>query len=92
MEKKLNSSFVTCKIVLFAILILHRFQYIVKNMTKFECLETNQYCLHENVKGRLNSGNACCHSVQCRLSFCLLSKSLEINLHKTIILRIVPWM
>jgi hypothetical protein len=35
---------------------------------------------------RLNSGNACCHSVQNLLSSHLLSKNLNIRIYKTIIL------
>jgi hypothetical protein len=36
---------------------------------------TNQNLIQEEVKRRLNSGNACYHSVQKLLSSCLLSKT-----------------
>jgi hypothetical protein len=38
---------------------------------------------------RLNSGNACRHSVQNLLSFRLLSRNINIKIHKTIILSAV---
>ena len=38
------------------------------------------------VKSRLNSGNACYHSVQKLLSSSLLSKNLKIKIFRTIIL------
>jgi len=36
---------------------------------------TNQNSIQEQIKSRLKSGNACCHSVQNLLSFSLLSKN-----------------
>jgi hypothetical protein len=38
---------------------------------------TNQNLIHEEIKSRLNSGNACYHSVQNLLSSHLLSKNLK---------------
>jgi hypothetical protein len=38
---------------------------------------------------RVNSGNACCHSVQKLLSSRLLSKNIKIRIHKTLILPVV---
>jgi len=61
-----------------------------ENVAKFICLETavrNQNRIHEEIKSRLNSGNACYHSLQNLLSSHLLSKNLKIN--KTIILPVV---
>jgi len=43
----------------------------------------------EEIKSRLRSGNACCHSVQNLLSSRLLSKNLKIKIHRTIILLVV---
>jgi hypothetical protein len=50
---------------------------------------TNQNCIIEEIKSRLNSGNACYHAVQDLLSSCLLSKNLKIKIYKIIILPIV---
>jgi len=38
---------------------------------------TNQNSIQEEIKSRMNSGNACCHSVQNLLSSTLLSKNLK---------------
>jgi hypothetical protein len=43
----------------------------------------------EEIRRRLNSGNACYHSVQSLLSSRLLSKILKIRIYKTIILPVV---
>jgi hypothetical protein len=45
--------------------------------------------IQEEIKGRLNSGNACYHSVQSLLSSHLLSKNFKIRIYKTIILPVV---
>jgi hypothetical protein len=45
--------------------------------------------LHEEIKSRLNSGNACYHAVQNLLSSRLLSRNVNIKIHKTIILFVV---
>jgi hypothetical protein len=42
--------------------------------------------IQEEIKRRLNSGNACYHSVQSLLSSRLLSRNLKIRIYKTIIL------
>jgi hypothetical protein len=44
---------------------------------------------HTQIKRRLNSGNACYHSVQNFLSSRLLYKNIKIRIHKTIILPVV---
>jgi hypothetical protein len=49
----------------------------------------DQNCMHEEIKSRLNSGNACYHSVQSLLSSCLLSRNLKVKIYKTIILPVV---
>jgi hypothetical protein len=43
----------------------------------------------EEIKSRLNLGNACYHSVQSLLSSCLLSRNIEVKIYKTIILPVV---
>jgi len=50
---------------------------------------TNQNSIQEEIKRRLKSGNACCHSVQNLVSFSLLSKNLRIEIYRTIILPVV---
>jgi hypothetical protein len=50
---------------------------------------TNQNLIQKEIKRRLNSGNACYHSVQILLSSRLLSKNLKIRINKTIILPMV---
>ncbi|PNF43171.1 hypothetical protein B7P43_G15655 [Cryptotermes secundus] len=52
---------------------------------------TNQNLIQEEIKRRLNSGNACYHSVQNLLSSRLLSKSIKNRIYKTIILHVVPY-
>jgi hypothetical protein len=47
---------------------------------------TNQNLVQEEIKRRLNYGNACYHSVQNLLSSRLLSKNVKVRIYKTIIL------
>jgi hypothetical protein len=47
---------------------------------------TDQNCIHEKIKSRLNSGNACYRSVQSLLSSRLLSGNVKVKIYKTIIL------
>jgi hypothetical protein len=50
---------------------------------------TNQNLIHEEIKRRMNSVNACYHSVQNLLSSSMLSKNVNIRISKTIILPVV---
>jgi hypothetical protein len=50
---------------------------------------TNQTDIHDEIKSRLNSGNACYYSVQNLLSSRLISKTLQIKMYKTVILLVV---
>ena len=52
---------------------------------------TDQNSIHEEIKSRLKSGNACYHSVQNLLSSSLLSKNVEIKIYRTIILSVVVY-
>jgi hypothetical protein len=48
----------------------------------------SQNSIHEGIKSRLKSGNACCHLGQ-NLSYSLLSKSVKIKIHRIITLPVV---
>jgi hypothetical protein len=50
---------------------------------------TDQNCVQEEIKSRLNSGNACYHSVQSLKSSRLLSRNVKVKIYKTIILPVV---
>jgi hypothetical protein len=50
---------------------------------------TDQNCVQEEIKSRLNSGNACYHSVQSLLSSRLLSRNVKVKIYKTLILPVV---
>jgi hypothetical protein len=50
---------------------------------------TDENCMIEEIKSRLNSGNACYHSVQSLLSSHLLSRNVKIKIYKTITLPVV---
>jgi hypothetical protein len=50
---------------------------------------TNKNHIHDEIKNRLNSGNACYYSIQNLLSSRLTSKNLKIKIYKTVILPVV---
>jgi hypothetical protein len=50
---------------------------------------TDQNCMQDEIKSRLNSGNACYHSVQSLLSSRLLSRNVKVKIYKTINLTVV---
>jgi hypothetical protein len=50
---------------------------------------TDQNCMHEEKKSRLNLGNACYHLVQSLLSSCLLSRNVKVKIYKITILPVV---
>jgi len=62
---------------------------MVKEFRYFETTVTNQNSIQEEIKSRLNSGNACYHSVQNLLSSSSLSKNLKIKIYKIIVLYIL---
>jgi hypothetical protein len=63
-----------------------------ENVEKFRYLGmavTDQNLINEEIKSRLNSGNACSHSIQNILSPHILSKNAKMKTFKTIILHVV---
>jgi hypothetical protein len=57
---------------------------------------TDQNCIHEEIRNRLNSGNTYYHEVQNLLSSHMLSRNVKIKIYKTIILPVSlygcePW-
>jgi len=54
----------------------------VEEFKYFGTILTNQNSIQEEIKSRLNSGNACYHLVQNLLSSCLLSKNLKIKKYR----------
>ena len=50
---------------------------------------TKQSSIQEEIKSRLESGNACYHSMQNLLSSIVLSKNIKIEVYRTIILPVV---
>jgi len=63
-----------------------------ERVEEFKYLETtltNQNSIQEEIKSRLKSGNAYCHSVQNILSSSLLSRHLKIKIYRAIILPVI---
>jgi hypothetical protein len=61
---------------------VERFKYLGTTLT-------DKNCTQEEIKCRLNSGNAYYHSVQSLLSSRLLSRNVKIKIYKTIILPVI---
>jgi hypothetical protein len=44
-------------------------------------IRTTQNYIHQEIKGRLSSCNACCHLIQNILSFPLMSKNIQVKIY-----------
>jgi hypothetical protein len=62
-----------------------------ENVAKFKYLTTltDQNCVHEQIKSRINSGNACYNSFQSILSSRLLTRNVKVKIFEKIILPFV---
>jgi hypothetical protein len=63
-----------------------------QNVAQFRYLGTtitDENLIQEDIKKRLNSGNACYNSVQKRSSSRLVSKNINVKVYKTVILPVV---
>jgi hypothetical protein len=63
-----------------------------EDVAKFKYLGrtlTHHNCMNEEIKSRINLGNACYQSVQSLLSSRLLSRNVKVKIYKTIILQVI---
>jgi hypothetical protein len=68
------------------------FEHIYETLDSIKYLGTtltDQNCMNEEIKSRLNLRNVCYHSIQSLLSYRLLSRNVKVKIYKTIILPFV---
>jgi hypothetical protein len=71
---------------------MHRDKRSFGNVAWIKYLKTrisNQNLIEDEIRGKINSGKACCHSVQKSLSSHLLCRKVKIRIYETIILPVV---
>jgi hypothetical protein len=61
----------------------------VSQFIYLEITVTYHNLIQEEIERRLNSGNACYHSVQNLLSSRLLSRNVKVRIYKTIVMPVV---
>jgi hypothetical protein len=67
------------------IIIAYKFLENVANFKYVRMTITNQNCIHEEIKNRLNLGSACYHAAHNSPSSRLISISIKIKIYKIII-------